>query len=59
MLYASHKNALSATTFNGAQVCGIEDITGVFEKGKGAHIIAADANLFDDIITFSGIRCVV
>ena len=59
MLYASHNNALSATTFNGAQVCGIEDITGVFEEGKRAHIIAADANLFDDIITFSGIRCVV
>ncbi len=59
MLCASHNNALSATTFNGAQVCGIKDITGVFENGKRAHIIAADANIFDDIMTFSDIRCVV
>jgi len=59
MLGASYINALSAATFNGVQVCGLEDITGIFEKGKRADIIAVAANPYDDIMTLRDIRCVV
>jgi len=58
MLGAAYNNALSAATFNGAQVCGLEDITGVLEKGKRSDIIAVTANPFDDIMTLRDIRCV-
>ena len=59
MLGAAHNNALSAATISGAQVCGLEDITRVLEKGIRANIIAVTANPFDDIMTLRDIRCVV
>lgn len=58
-LGASTPAALSAATNCGAEVCGLEGITGSIEIGMSADLIGVEANPLENMDTLADIRCVI
>ena len=58
-LGASPTVALSAATLVGAQVCGLDKITGTIEKGKSADIIGVKFNPLTDMAALQNVSTVI
>lgn len=58
-LGASPALALSAATLMGAQLCGLERITGTIELGKSADMIGVKSNPLTDMETLNDVRTVI
>lgn len=58
-LGASPRAALSAATTCGAEVCGLEGVTGRIEIGMSADLIGVEANPLENMDTLTDIRCVI
>lgn len=58
-LGASPLSALLAATVYGAEICGLEGITGSFEAGLSADILGVKTNPLDDIGALKDIGCLV
>lgn len=55
----THIEAIKAATINGAELCGIDDMTGSIEVGKVADIIAIDGDPLKDIRNLKNVKHVI
>lgn len=58
-LGASNEAVLATLTREGAELCGLGEITGTLEPGKEADIIGLNHNPLEDIRALAGIRTVI